>query len=150
VPTPEDLLDSLRAHLIAVGLGRDPDVAAAGKNPIWIQPKGGAVGPGDKAGVQADASLVVTLRYTGELTPPRYEHDRRRDTVDVWYRCTHAPLAMRLQALHRAELVGDIGRRNWSLNGMTIVESTEWAGLRPTTAAAPHSFIWTPLFEYWS
>ena len=146
-----DLLEQLRAHLIAEGIARHPD-AGGPLPPLWIQPEGGAPAPGDKSGVQNHADLVVTAQFTGGLAAPRYASDRRRDTVDFWLRARRAPFAMEAEAQLRGELVGDLGRRNWNMAGLTVVESLEWAALRSSTAyAGPgHTFVWTCLFEYWA
>lgn len=139
------LLAQLRAHLVGLGLAREPQTAGAA-HPLYLQPRDGAPAPGDKPGVERDTELVLTAMWTGEVGLPPRERFRRIDTVDVWLRGRTAPAALDYEAVLRAQLHD---RRAWTMGTLPITESLLWRPAQPLGSdAGGYVFIVSYSFEY--
>ncbi len=145
-----DLVDQVRAHLVALGLVRLPDVPGD-EPPVWLHPEGGAIAPGDKSGAQDDANLVLSvIRPTGMASRPM-EAWLRRDIVEVWLRARMAPLAMEFEPALREVFVGDPGpRREWDMGALRVHSSQEWTALQavPGIAGPGHTFRVSYVIDY--
>ena len=130
-----DLLRALSDHLVAEEVVRDPRTPGP-LPPLWLNPRDGAPAPGEIEGSEGDADLVLSaflgVRILGE---PEQEAFLVHETVDVVIRSrTAPPLPVVEQALTAAVAVdagAPVGRRNWTMAGLEIVESVLWRGLQP-------------------
>lgn len=123
-----DLLTHLRDYLVAEGIARVPRVAGAAP-PLWIEPRNGAVAPGESPGndpAEANADAVISLFFTGGVVQPPYESFWRKDVVDFWLRVSKAPTALELDKQLRAALTD---KRAWDMAGLEVIESEQWRAL---------------------
>lgn len=117
----EELLPHLRDYLIAQGLVRKPGVAAAGRHPLWLDPRHGvpAPGEGDNA-TEIDNDVVLgAFQVTGIPKPPYEQSVLRTDAVDIWLRVRMSPFAYQTADALIAALAD---RRQFDLAGLTIIE----------------------------
>lgn len=114
------MIDACRDYLIAQSLVRDPRVAGAAP-PCWRSPRSGVPAPGDGAGVEVGATVVVGLfPSTGIARAPYEALSLRTDGLDVRIRSLTAPAAIELDDTIRTALME---KRNWVMGGLTVVES---------------------------
>jgi hypothetical protein len=155
MPDAAVLLEGLRTFLIAKGAVRSPTMAGAAlpsPPPLFLQPEGGAPGPGDKKGNENHADIMLSAFMSGGLTARTYEEDLRRDTVDIWFRCRKMPFAAEREALLRSVLLIDPpAPRNFFMGAVQVHACQEWRPLQPLAIeGAPHNFVWSLLFDYWA
>jgi hypothetical protein len=134
------LLENFRAALIAAGVDvREPRVKAAGKHPLWLEPKGGAIAPGEVENVdEDDPDLVLSaFRFPGLSTGPWEGDTYRFDNVEVRLRCQRPPDAYELEQQMR-EVLHD--RRNWDMGELRIIESLVFAELTPIGNSSEQGF----------
>jgi hypothetical protein len=134
--TANDVLTALRDELVNRGLVRRPSVAAPA-TPAHVEPLGGAPAPGDKAGVEDDPGLVLTLRMSGYTADAPYA-PTRTVIVDVLYRSRTTAGLKRGRDLDAA-IVEAIVRRpdygyGWLMGdvpgpGLLVVSSAVYGGL---------------------
>lgn len=100
---PTAVLTAFREELIEADLVRRPSAAGA-RPPMHVEPIEGAVGPGDREGVEDDAELVVSIFAGGDLAEADgYDAaTRRRTTIDVRYRSASSSALRRAFALDAA------------------------------------------------
>ena len=114
------MIDACRDYLIAQALVRDPRVAGAAP-PCWRSPRNGLPAPGDGTAPEIGTTLVVGLfPSTGIARAPYDAQALRTDGLDIRIRSTTAPAAIELDDSIRAVLMD---KRNWSMGGLTVVES---------------------------
>lgn len=150
MPTVTDLIDAFRDHLIAEGIVRDPGTAGS-LPPLWRLPDGGAVAPGDKKAPGDDADIVLSIFHGGSILQAPYEQSINAPTLDLWFRVRQPRFAFDKESEVQAEIVGDIGKRNWSMAGLQVLYSSQWAGLRPidSPVGQGRAFVASYLFELW-
>src|SRR5687767_10852594 len=85
MPDVNEVLTAVRDDLDAAGIIRKPRTAGA-LPPMHVEPRGGAVAPGDRPAPEDDPDLVVTLTLGGELGEGPLDRYRRRVVIDVRYR----------------------------------------------------------------
>lgn len=85
MPDTNVILSAIRQELVNAGLVRRPGTAGAAP-PMVLEPVEGAPAPGELDGVENDATLIVTLRLSGDLAEGPLDTYRRRTVVDVVYR----------------------------------------------------------------
>jgi hypothetical protein len=138
------ILDAFREHLIAATLARRPSQSTPAAHPAYIEPPEGAVAPGDKAGVEADAALVLSLFMGGDIPGAGFENVvSRRAVVDVHYRAASAAAVRELMALDASIRALLLNPTNYGL-GFTMGTATPvfvrqahvWAGLGPIERGA--------------
>lgn len=122
------LLGALRDHLISENIVRSPRVAGA-TPPMWLEPRDGAPAPGEgENSTEVGATATVAAFRNGGIAARPYESMLQTLGVDLWLRVKTAPVADTLHGQIRAAL---IDKRNWTMGGVTVVESSEWATLQP-------------------
>lgn len=146
MPAPDStaVLTALRDALLAAGLVRRPRDAGA-LPPLHIEPSGGAPAPHDRADAsdpaaqrETDNDLVVTLRFSGDVTPAPGPGARTRIVVaDLIYRSEGTAALKAGRALDAA--IGDLlaGPTTYGdgvqLPGLFIVQASVFAGLSPVS-----------------
>lgn len=143
-----ELLTSLRDHLIAEGVVRDPRVAGA-EPPLWREPRLGVPAPGEyppnsKNDDEVGPDAVLGAFNADDVPPAPYNAGRRIDLVDVRIRTKTAPSAHELEEQLRAAL---IDRRNWSMAGLTIIECLAHRGLQPL-GSDEQSYDWVCSYAF--
>jgi hypothetical protein len=134
------LLENFRTALIAAGAKvREPRVAAAGKHPLWLEPRGGAKAPGEVENeVEDDDDLVLSaFRLPGIGTVPHEGTSFRYDNVEVRFRCQRPPDAYAAEEELRAILHD---RRNWDMGDLRIIESMVFVELTPLGSSSEQGF----------
>lgn len=94
------ILTALRQELVNAGLVRPPSVAGA-LPPAHVEPVDGAPAPGEREEPEDHASLVVSLFYSGDVTPAAFT-DGRTGVIDVRYRSSGNPGLKTAMALDAA------------------------------------------------
>lgn len=124
------ILDAITDYLNGpAALTRDPQVVAAGRHPLWVEPLDGVPAPGEgDLAVERDADLVVGLFQATGIATERYESFFRVDSVIVWLRARKAYIAQEFefklqQALH--------DKRKWQMGSLSIIESLLFRPLQP-------------------
>ena len=152
--------EALRGELVRAGLCRKPGDAGPPADepwPCYLHPADGAVGPGDKSGVEANSRLVLSVMQAPEIVPSRFD-----ETVtpgrQVRYRAKNAQgrlsgslLAARVAAQVRALIVPPRAHWNFLLaqgrpEELRVVESLVWTGFQPEASSAEHG--WTFVESY--
>jgi hypothetical protein len=124
------ILDHLRAHLIAAGVGRDPRIAGDAP-PIWRQ-RANTPAPGEGANViEQGKDAVVNLLELDGIPTRRFDIARRRDLVEVRIRSFSWPRVVQIGAQIRA---ATIDRTNFPMGAITVIEAEEWTALGLTDA----------------
>jgi len=114
------LIDACRTYLIAEGLVRDPRVAGS-LPPCWRSPREGTPAPGDGTSPEIGATIVVGLFPSAGIARAPFDAlTLRTDGLDIRIRATTAPGAIALDDTIRTALMD---KRNWTMGGLTIVES---------------------------
>ena len=115
------LIDACRTHLISQGLVRDPRTAGS-LPPCWRSPRDGVPAPGDGNAPESGATVVVGLFPSSGIARRSFDASvLRTDGLDVRIRATTAPAAIELDDAIRTALMD---KRDWSMGGLTIVESS--------------------------
>lgn len=133
-------LENLRDALIDADVKvREPRVKAAGKHPLWLEPRGGAIAPGEVENADEDDDDLVlsAFRFPGVATA-RHEGDTfRYDNVEIRFRCQRPPDAYALEEEVRAILHD---RRNWDMGELRIIESLIYLELSPLGSSSEQGF----------
>lgn len=141
------LLEELQRHLVAAGLVRDPTDAAADRSlpPMWLQPRGGAIGPGQGEAPGKHDSIVVSAFFSGGRPTDPHEGFVDQRTVDLRIRCMRSPDAEDLWYAIRG-LIDD--QRSYELGLLHVEESTVWRRLALISSARDfgYDFLGSYLF----
>jgi hypothetical protein len=142
IPT---VVTALRDHLVAAGIGRDPETPGS-LPPIIRDPQTGVPAPGE--GLAAGASAVIGLYRTGGIPPRRFEGERRTPVVQVTLRVRKAPMA---------EVIGEqieaavLDRRDWLMGSpgsqLRVIESQQVSPLS-LIAADAQAFDYRMTFSF--
>lgn len=136
------LLENFRTALVDAGVAvRVPSVEAKGKHPLWLEPRGGAIAPGEAGGTKEDdAELVVSAFKMPGLGTGAWEGDTYRfDNIEARIRAMLPPKAYELEAEMRAVLHD---RRNWDMGEIRIIESLVFVELTPIANDPQQGFTW--------
>lgn len=126
-------LEHFRSELAGAGLARSPRDAGVA-HPLWLEPRDGAIAPGEKENAtENDDELVLSAYRVPGLSTGPYEGDTYRfDNVQLWIRATKPPQAYALEELIRPRLHD---RRDFLLGsidgGLRIIEALIFAELAP-------------------
>lgn len=124
------ILDHLRTHLIAQGIGRDPRIAGD-LPPIWRQ-KANTPGPGEGGNaIEQGKDAVVNLLELDGIPTRRFDLAHRNDLVEVRIRSYQWPRVVQIGAQIRAVT---IDRTEWMMGAILVVEAREWTALGLTDA----------------
>lgn len=108
MPDPSAIATAIREELVAAGIVRRPDTAGP-LPPLIVEPRDAAPGPGDRDAPEDDATLIVTLKFSGDLAEGPLDTYRRRSVFDVRYRSKGTVGLKRARAVDaaiRTRLVG--------------------------------------------
>lgn len=126
------LLENFRTALVDAGSVplRDPTEDVEGAHPLWLEPRGGAIAPGEVSNPdEDDPDLVASAFKFPGLGTGAWEGDTYRyDNVEVRLRAMRPPDAYALEEAMRAILHD---RRNWDMGEIRIIESLVFAELTP-------------------
>jgi hypothetical protein len=150
------LLEHVKHHMIANGLGRDErtqptvGVPPAEEPTLWLAPRNGTPAPGESMGsqVQANPDLVVGLFQVAGIAPPRHEGFRRIDGLQLWMRARKEPFVREWEVRFRAEFND---KRGWELaDGYPINESLLFRDVQPVGSGEQgYDFTMEYLIEHW-
>jgi hypothetical protein len=123
VPT---VVDAVREHLIARGIGRRPETAGS-LPPIWRDPQTGTPAPGEGDNpTMVGADAVIGVYRTAGVPPARFEGERRTPVVQITLRVRKAPLAETIGEQIEAAI---LDRRNWLMGApgsqLRVIESQQ-------------------------
>jgi hypothetical protein len=138
------VLDALADEIVATGLGRLPDTDPGGARPwpapVWRQPQGGPPAPGDKAGVEADDGMTISVNYSGGVAPAAFRHSQRQSTFDVIFRAKMrraAPTVIATENEIRKRIADHINVTIGTTNPVRVIQILVWRELTPLPAADP-------------
>lgn len=123
---PTILLPCLRAHLVTLGLVREPAVQGDSDSnppPMWLDPRRGVPYPGQKEDVGQygfNASMVLGAYPETGIPSGPFEGFYLRKAVSIWYRGKNSPL---VQNLHQQISSALHDHRNYSLHGLQVNQS---------------------------
>jgi len=148
-----DVLDHLRTHLIAEGVGRNPRVAGP-LPPIWLHPENGTPAPGETVGHvnEVGADAVLALYLINGLRSGPFEGWRRRPIVEVDIRTKKMPKADELGRQVRVAVIGvtSAPKVAWLMGGLQVIASQEWRPLQPLAATQGFRFSTAFLFDLYA
>lgn len=144
MPDSTAVLTALRDELVSRGLVRKATVAGAQSStgaapPCHVEPNAPPA-PGEREGLEDDASLAVTIRLSTELGEEAFAY-RRRIVIDVIYRSLGTGALKRARALDaaiRSALVDgrpDYGL-GWTMGSaapVLVLQSSVYGGLGPVS-----------------
>ena len=122
----------------------DPEAEKGTRYPIVIEPREGAPAPGELRGVENNLQGILSLFYTGGIETGTLEKFRRKEIFDFWVRTKSPQLAQEIKDRLR-KLLHD--RRNWDMDGLTVIESKLWRKLQPV-GHGPQGYSYTISFLF--
>lgn len=127
-----DVREALRTHLVSNDVVRRPSVAGD-EPPMWLEPRKGVPAPGEKgeggSDVEVGADAVLGLFLSGGIPQaPMTDRFIRQQNIDVWIRTSTAPRATEIENEIRDQVVGKF---NWNMGGLTVIQSGIWKELQP-------------------
>lgn len=140
MPAPKLILPAFRDRLIDDGIVRDPRVAGD-EPPLWLDPRDGAIAPGDRDGVEGEkldgsaSPLVLSAVRVSGLPAARHEGAYKRwDGIDLHYRSTRSIDAQELEPRIREAFLGRGRERDFDLGGRRCIEAVEFRPFQPLYA----------------
>lgn len=141
------LLEELQHFLIEAGVVRSPSDANADPQlpPMWLQPRAGAVGPGQGSPPGRHDSTVLSAFFSGGRPTDPYEGFVELRVVDLRFRTMRSPDAEDLWYAIRG-LVDD--KRGYDLASLHVEESLTWRRLQLIDSAQDlgYDFVASLLF----
>lgn len=137
------LLQHFRSELVDRELARDPRAEVDGVHPLWLEPRNGAIAPGEvENAIEDDDELVMSAYKLPGVVTPRHEGSYFRwDNVQLVFRAHRPPEVYELEAQLRP-ILND--RRDWTLGsidgGLRVIESLIFAELGPIGATEVGGF----------